>query len=82
MLHKLRSHLDHTVSNEVFCVYLDFDGTRAAQWRLVALFVSMLGGLGAGFGSKNAQLGLDVGTAMLAIFMVLQGSLILVESRN
>jgi hypothetical protein len=65
----------YTSDNKVFCVYLELDEARASYWRLAALFLSILGGIGTGVGSKNAQLGLDVGTAMLALFLVLRGSL-------
>ena len=71
----LDNFVGHTSDNEVFCVYLELDEATVSHWRLAGLFLSILGGLGTGVGSKNAQLGLDVGTAMLAIFLVLQGSL-------
>jgi hypothetical protein len=71
----LRNRVGYTSENEVFCVYLELDDARASHWRLAALFLSVLGGIGTGVGSKNAQLGLDVGTTMLALFLVLRGSL-------
>lgn len=71
----LGNRVGYTSGNKVFCIYLELDEKKASYWRLAALFLSILRGMGTGVGSKNARLGLDVGTAMLAILLVLQGSL-------
>jgi hypothetical protein len=72
---RIRNGIGHSLNDVVLCVYMELDETRSSLWRLAALFLSILGGIGAGAKSKNAQLGLDVGTGMLAILLVLQGSL-------
>jgi hypothetical protein len=72
---RIHNGVGHSLNNVVLCVYMELDETRSSLWRLAALFLSVFGGIGAGVKSKNAQLGLDVGTGMLAILLVLQGSL-------
>jgi hypothetical protein len=59
------------------CVYLGFDENIAFYWRFVALVISFINGLGAGFGTRDAEFGLEVGTAILAVLLVIQATLVL-----
>jgi hypothetical protein len=63
--------------NIACCVYLGFDEKIALYWRLIALVISLINGLGAGFGTRNAEFGLEVGTAILAVLLVIQATLVL-----
>lgn len=75
MFSELYARNGNAIDERVFCVYLGLDETMALYWRLAALMLSILGGLVVGFGSRDAQLGLDVGTAILAILLVFHGTL-------
>ena len=59
----------------ILCIYLEVDETLASYWRLTALVFSLFIGLGIGLSSRNAQLGLDLGSCMLAALLVLQSGL-------
>ena len=67
----------HSADTEerILCIYLEVDETLASYWRLTALIFSLFIGLGSGLGSRNAQLGLDIGSCMLAALLVLQSAL-------
>ena len=51
-------------------------------WQLVALTLSIFGGLAAGIGLKDGQVGLDVATAILAVLLVIHGTLKLCAFRD
>ena len=58
-------------------VYTEVDRKVAAIWLLVALGISATAGVAAGVGGRNANLGFDVGTCVLAVLSALQGVLLL-----
>jgi hypothetical protein len=59
------------------CVYLGFDEKMAFYWRIIALVLSLVIGVGAGLGTRDVEFGLEVGTAVLAVLLVIQATLAL-----
>ncbi|KAF2827961.1 hypothetical protein CC86DRAFT_404993 [Ophiobolus disseminans] len=62
----------------VWCFFNEVDGLVAAMWALLALFVTCGVGLIVGCATGDAQLGLGVGTGLLAVFTTVHGTVLLV----
>lgn len=82
MFSELLDRKDNSVDEQIFCVYLGLDEMMVGYWQLVALTLSVFGGLAAGFSLKDGQVGLDVATAILALLLVIQGALKLWANRD
>jgi hypothetical protein len=60
------------------CFGSEFHGKSAALWLFLALLVSAVGGIGAGFCAQDINMGMNVGTGLLAVLSTLQGVLLLI----
>jgi hypothetical protein len=79
----LREHLlradwnDTDEQSRVWCLYDEFDGFAAAVWLLVMLGVASFVGLIVGLAVGDANLGVNIGTGLLAVSTIVHGIVIL-----
>lgn len=74
---KLGSEKSDVKCRAACVIYTELDRKVAAIWLLIAIGLSTVGGVAAGVGGQNANLGFDVGTCVLAVLSGLQGVLFL-----
>lgn len=67
----------HAGYREVWCFYHAVSARAASMWLLVALGVAVTFGLGVGLGVGDGQLGLDVGSGVLAVLTGVHLSVVL-----
>jgi hypothetical protein len=75
MLRAVRRDVDE--QSRVWCLYSEFDGFAAAVWLLVMLGVASFVGLIVGLVVGDANLGVTIGTGLLAVSTIVHGVIIL-----